>query len=128
MEKIEKFELLGFHMKPLSADEFRQSIVELVHETEVYTVTTEDFVERVIDLTERHAWTRQESRLREKHPDLLAKRREQAKAPRTWCEAECTFHKFHGPDGTPTDYDGNPIPVDRPFPARLNDDDERRGM
>lgn len=122
---IEKFELLGFHMTPLSAEEFRQSIIDLVNELEVYTLTTEDFNARVIELTERHLWTRQEAKLREKHPGLLAKRRAQAKAPRTWCEAECTLHKFHDAGGTPTDWDGNPIPVDRPFPARLNDDNQK---
>lgn len=118
---IEKFELLGFHMKPLSAEALRQSIIDLVNEYEVTIMPTEVFNERVIELTERHTWTRQEIKLREKHPEVLARRRAAAKAPRTWCEAECTFHKFHLHDGTPVDYDGNPIPVDRPFPARLND-------
>lgn len=35
--------------------------------------------------------------------------------PRTWCDAECTLHQFHGPDGTPTDWDGIAVPVNQPY-------------
>lgn len=120
MEEIEKFELLGFHMKPISEEEFAAAIVDVVHSADEFD-DDKSFNDAVLDLTERLTWTRQEIALREKHPDLLAKRRAQAKTPRTWCDAECTYHKFHDAGGTPIDYDGNPIPVDRPFPARLND-------
>lgn len=119
MEEIEKFELLGFALKPVNEHEFGDMIAELVEVRDGLEI--KDFNDRVLDIAERLIWTRQEKELQAKHPALLAQRRAAAKAPRTWCEAECTFHKFHGPDGTPTDYDGNPVPVDRPFPARLND-------
>lgn len=112
--KIDKFELLGFvGMEPISEEDFREEMVAVVEVRGA--IDLEDFNKRVIELTERLLWTRQEIRLRETRPELLAKRRAQAKAPRTWCDAECVRHQFHAMDGTPINYVGDPVPVSEPY-------------
>lgn len=86
---------------------------------ELFTVQDGVIVRTVFDIVE----------FNEKALDLMegllkgrVERKRQANAERakqlvkrTWCDAECTFHQFHYPNGTPIDLDGNPVPVDQPY-------------